>query len=76
MKKYKSVRIPLEAWDNLNKKKAKMESTIKEVTKKQKNIKFANFLRFVSSKPTDYVYPDEIVDYFCRVRKKKGGFLI
>jgi hypothetical protein len=78
MKRYKVIKIPTEAWENFNKKKLKMEDTIKEVTKAPKiHIQFTNFMKFMSQKPTRYVYPDELVNYFTKKKTKKmGGFLV
>jgi len=78
LSQYKTLKIPFEAWEGFNSKKMKMEETIQKITKKPKvNIKFTNFMRFISQKPTDYVYPDELVNYFIKKKnKKEGGFFI
>lgn len=76
MKKYKLIKMPYEAWERFNKKKTRMEETIKFETKRPNvNIKFTKFMNFISEKPTSYVYPDELVSYFLK-RKSKGGFLL
>jgi hypothetical protein len=75
-KRYKTIKLPLEAYLNFINKKAKMENTIKEVTKKPTNIKFTNFFRFISQKPTDFVYPEELVNYFCKYKRKRQEGLI
>jgi hypothetical protein len=80
MKKYKMVKMPLEAWENLKKKKYEMEEAIKQETNKPKfKIPFTNFTSFISEKPTRYIYNDELVNYFVgnsRKKKRTGGMLL
>lgn len=69
--KYKSVRIPDEAWFDLNKKKNVAETILKsELKKPSAKIKFTDFMRYFSKKPT-YFYNDEIVNYFFKKKKRR-----
>jgi hypothetical protein len=69
MKKYKLVRMPIEAFDNFNKKKIILDGILKD-EKIPNKLKFTDTLRFFSQKPT-YVYNEEVLDYYKRKKRRK-----
>lgn len=71
MKKYKLVRLPIEAYDGLMNKKNIMENMLRHELKKDKvRFTFADTARFLSNKKI-FIYNDELLDFI--KRKKKNG---
>lgn len=55
-KKYKIVRMPREAYDDLIRKKIQMENNLKNILGKKKNIPFTRVVRVVAKQP---IYLDD-----------------
>jgi hypothetical protein len=71
VRKYKPVRIPIEAYNGLMNKRSIFETMLKEELKKPKTrFTFADTLRFVSNKKI-YVYNDELVNFIKNKKNKK-----
>lgn len=70
-RRYKPVRIPIEAYNGLMNKKMVFENILKEELKKPKvRFTFADTLRFVSNKKV-FVYNDELVNFIRNKKNKK-----
>lgn len=71
IKKYKYTKLPLEAWENFNKKKIVLNDLAKEQFKEYNTkISLADTFRFFSQKPI-FVYNDEFVKFFLKDKQKK-----
>jgi len=76
-RRYKFVKIPMEAYDGFYKKKQVLENIVKKEMKKDKRVSYADTLRFFSQKPV-FVYNEEFIKFYKKQRPKrtKGGFII
>lgn len=70
MKKYKPIRVPIEAYNGLMNKKNIMQEMLKESLKKPIRFTMADTLRFVSSKKI-FIYNDEILDFIKNKKNKR-----
>lgn len=66
VKKYIAVRVPVEAYNNLNIKKKKMEQVVNQITRKQIRIPLTKVLIAVSENPIDLSD-----NYLLKLAKKK-----
>ena len=66
-KKYKSQRIPLDAWKKFTYKKERMEEMAKRITGKQTNIPMTRFFRIVAAEP---IFLND-VELIKKIKKKK-----
>ena len=71
MRKYKPVRIPIEAYNNLQNKKNIYQEILKQETKKNKRFTFADTLRFISGKKI-FVYNDELINFMKNKKNKRN----
>lgn len=67
MKKYKSVRVPIEAYEGFGMKKNAIEQILKE-EKINKRFTIADTMRYLSKKKM-FIYNDEVLNF---VRNKKN----
>ena len=68
--RYKSVRIPIEAYEKEKLRLEAMNRKLKQLTKQTNKIKMTQYFKLRSSRPI-FIYDDELVNYFSN--KKKGG---
>lgn len=68
-KGYKPMRVPIEAYKDLKKKKIKMEEVIKKTTGKSRRIPLTNIIRVVSKAPL--ILEDQDVFRLTKRRPKK-----
>jgi hypothetical protein len=69
MKKYKSMRVPMEAYEGLGLKKSAIEQILKE-EKINKRFTIADTLRYLSKKKM-FIYNDEVINFVKNKRNKK-----
>ena len=75
MKKYKPIRLPVEAYEKWNNRRLAIQQTVRNETNKQNiKVKMTDVMRFFSQRP-NYVYNEELVSYFSKIKRKKGGIL-
>ena len=68
-KKYKVVRIPIEAY---LKEKAKVEQInirLKELIKNKRNVKMTQYFNFRAGRPL-FIYDDELVNFFGKSKRR------
>lgn len=69
MKKYKIMRIPISAYNNLQTKKQEMEKTIKDISGKERSVPMTRVIRVISAKK---VYLSDAEVYKLGRKKKRG----
>ena len=69
MARYKPVRMPIEAYNNFNRKGKIIEEVLKKYYK-NKNVKRTDVLKFYSQKPI-YIYDDELINFFVKNKRER-----
>ena len=69
-KRYKPMRIPLEAYENFDRKRKEIQETLNKELKKNKTIHLTDTIKFFSQRPS-YIYNDELLAYFTKRKKRK-----
>lgn len=74
MKRYKNIRIPVEAYDKEKIRMNEITNKLKVLLKGEhtKPIKMTQYFQLRANKPV-FIYDDELINMFSK-RKKKGGF--
>jgi hypothetical protein len=71
MKKYKVVRIPVEAYLKEKSKADEMNKRLSQLLKKNKRIPMTSYFKFRAERPM-FIYDDELLNYF---GKSKRGYI-
>jgi len=69
MKKYKTIDIPMQTWEEFKKSQIKMGEAYKKLTGKDKNIPLTKVIEVKAKQPT-YLFDGELVGLFKKGRKK------
>jgi len=67
--KYKTVDMPIGAWENFKKTQEKMNEAFKKMTGKEKNIPLTKVMKIKAEQPT-YLFDSEIVRIFKKGKQK------